>query len=184
MVTEPDIIRDFRTCVAEAANGQRPSPEKLAILGSVVEQFPWFTTARLLRRIASDEDDPVLLLHDIAYPPAMSLSDITLEELITQTSTDDRQSTTDLIDRFLSGGEHKIVPRDTTTDEDVAAVSAEVDFSDDVVSEELARIYLAQGLNLEAKTIYERLSLLNPEKSIYFAEIIEGIPFQDTDTNK
>ena len=45
--------------------------------------------------------------------------------------------------------------------------------ADDLLTEELAAIYLAQGLTGPAVEIYRRLSLLNPEKSVYFAEIID-----------
>jgi hypothetical protein len=39
----------------------------------------------------------------------------------------------------------------------------------------LAEIYLAQGLKGDAKEIYRALSLLTPEKSLYFAALIEKI---------
>ena len=50
-----------------------------------------------------------------------------------------------------------------------------LDEEDEVVSEELAEIYLAQGLRDEALAIYRKLSLRNPEKSVYFAELIDKI---------
>ena len=46
---------------------------------------------------------------------------------------------------------------------------------DDLVTEDLAEIYLAQGLCDEAIAIYRKLSLLNPEKSVYFASLIDKI---------
>jgi hypothetical protein len=52
---------------------------------------------------------------------------------------------------------------------------ADIDEEDDIVSEELAEIYLLQGLKNEAIEIYRKLSLLNSEKSVYFAEKIENI---------
>ena len=54
-------------------------------------------------------------------------------------------------------------------------VQAEFDDEDDCVSEELAEVYLAQGLKDMAKETYRKLSLVNPEKSIYFAGLIEKI---------
>ena len=52
---------------------------------------------------------------------------------------------------------------------------ADFDDEDDLVTEELAEIYRQQGLNDEACAIYRKLSLRNPEKSVYFAELIDEI---------
>lgn len=53
-------------------------------------------------------------------------------------------------------------------------VSKEGDFID-FCTEPLAQIYLDQGYKDKAKEIYSKLSLRNPEKSVYFAALIEKI---------
>ena len=77
----------------------------------------------------------------------------------------------DIIDRFLRSNNYRIVAEEDGPAEEIRT---EADFSgeDDLVSEELAEVYLAQGLKDMAKETYRKLSLLNPEKSVYFAELI------------
>ena len=82
-----------------------------------------------------------------------------------------RLSSDDIIDRFLQEDDLRIVAADGEPEEEVRT-AAELDDDDEIVSEELAEIYLAQGLCDKAIAIYRKLSLLNPEKSVYFAELI------------
>ena len=80
----------------------------------------------------------------------------------------------DLIDDFLRAGDYRIVAEEGEADDEVKTV-ADFDDEDDLVTEELAEIYRQQGLNDEACAIYRKLSLRNPEKSVYFADRIEKI---------
>ncbi len=80
----------------------------------------------------------------------------------------------DIIDKFLRSETHRIVAEEGEVMDEIIT-EADFDDDDDMVSEELAEIYLAQGLKDMAKETYRKLSLLNPEKSIYFAEIISKI---------
>ncbi|MEG1664436.1 MAG: hypothetical protein RR286_03925 [Mucinivorans sp.] len=57
--------------------------------------------------------------------------------------------------------------------EDISAPFMEVDNA--LVSETLAQIYLSQGHISRAIDVYEQLSLKNPEKSSYFASLIEDL---------
>ena len=84
------------------------------------------------------------------------------------------ESEGEIINRFLRKSDYRIVAEEGDVEVDVRT-EAEIDDEDDLVSEELAEIYLAQGLKCEAVEIYRKLSLLNSEKSAYFAEKIESI---------
>ncbi len=83
-------------------------------------------------------------------------------------------SSSDIIDAFLTRTNLRIVANESG-DKIEVETSLEFGDDDDLVSEELAKIYLAQGLNDRAIDIYTQLSLLNSEKSSYFAELIENI---------
>lgn len=83
-------------------------------------------------------------------------------------------SSDERIDRFLQETDLRIVAQEGEPDDEVRT-APRFDEEDEVVSEQLAGIYLAQGLRDRAVAIYRKLSLLNPEKSIYFAELIGRI---------
>lgn len=107
------------------------------------------------------------VVRELCLQPQIVGKDIDIERLVRLTSED-------IIDRFLSTEHHRIVAEEGEPDAEIV-VQAEFDDEDDCVSEELAEVYLAQGLKDMAKETYRKLSLVNPEKSIYFAGLIEKI---------
>ena len=58
---------------------------------------------------------------------------------------------------------------------DVPASDAPAEEFTDFCTETLAKVYLDQGYKDKAKEIYSKLSLRYPEKSVYFAALIEKI---------
>ena len=106
-------------------------------------------------------------LADVLQRPELSAQTIDIERLTRVTSED-------IIDRFLRVEPRRIVAEQGEVESDIVTEAA-LDEEEDFVSEELAEVYLAQGLNDMAKETYRKLSLLNPEKSVYFAEIISKI---------
>ena len=123
------------------------------LLGALIERYPWFSAAHML---LAEEKGAASLRRDV---------DI---EKITE------ESEGEIISRFLRKGDYRIVAEEGDVENEVCT-EADINDEDDLVSEELAEIYLAQGLKCEAKEIYRKLSLLNSEKSAYFAEKIEEI---------
>gem|GEM_PF-6215905 len=81
----------------------------------------------------------------------------------------------DIIDEFIRKNPKIVVKRDS----EVQSPYSSKDFNDeetpDVCSETLADLLVVQGKNEEAIKMYEKLSLLYPEKNIYFAARIEKL---------
>jgi hypothetical protein len=94
-----------------------------------------------------------------------------LEELPTKKKN--QLANAELIDKFIKE-EPKIVPKPTFFDPVDMAKHSLLD-NESVVSETLAEIYYKQGNLSKAIKIYKKLSLVNPQKSSYFAAQIEKI---------
>ena len=80
-------------------------------------------------------------------------------------------SKTEIIDKFIAENPQISRPKQEFYDPFVVAQASVVD-QENIISETLATIYLNQGYVEKAISIYQKLSLKNPEKSVYFAELI------------
>ena len=81
-------------------------------------------------------------------------------------------SVNELIDEFIKN-EPRISPPQASFFNPVDAARESVVDEENIVSETLAKIYFDQGRFEKAINIYRKLSLKNPEKSSYFAALIE-----------
>ena len=131
---------------------------------------PLFRTERWSEKVENSTSSDALgedLVQTLCSRPVLGAQSIDVERLTKITSED-------IIDKFLRADTHRIVAEEGEVTQEIV-VEAAFDEEDDMVSEELAEIYLAQGLKDMAKETYRKLSLLNPEKSVYFAGLIEKI---------
>ena len=129
-----------------------------------VDSYPWCTVLR----VVSDNNSPLQrLLATNRGVSQIELLEIDVESLTEVTSGQ-------LIDRFLKMDDYRIVAEEGDDAESIVT-EASFDDEDDIVSEEIAEIYVAQGLKMQAIEIYRKLSLLNPKKSAYFADQIEKL---------
>ena len=155
-------MADLKRYLASPAAAERPSAEEL---DAVVAQYEWFDLARIVRETATGTSDPRLAV----MAPWRAQSSLCRTPLDAEAVR--RLSSDDIIDRFLQEDDLRIVAAAGEPEEEVCT-AAQLSDDDEVVSEELAEIYLTQGLRDKAIAIYSKLSLLNPEKSVYFAELI------------
>lgn len=161
MATNPDL----KTLFASPAAARSLSADDARALAA---RFPWFAPARALcESVTGEADARQALLAPWRVESSLAIPAVDAEALAAL-------SADDVIDRFLREENLRIVA-DEGDPVDEVLTEARLDEEDELVSEELAAIYLAQGLRDKAAAIYRKLSLLNPEKSIYFAERIAEI---------
>ena len=90
-----------------------------------------------------------------------------------------KMSRKELIDKFIAENPSISRPKAEFYNPISVAQNSTID-KGDIVSETLAKVYLKQGYFEKAISIYEKLSLNFPEKSIYFAAQIEQIKASQT----
>ena len=154
-------MSDLKTYFAAPGRAETPSA---AEAGDLAVRFPWFLPGRILRETLTGESDPRVAL------TAPWRAESSLRRAAVDASALTQLSSEEIIDRFLQEEDLRIV-----AGEEEVVLQPELDDDDEVVTEELAEIYLAQGLRDKSVAIYRKLSLRNPEKSVYFAELIGKI---------
>lgn len=92
-------------------------------------------------------------------------------------SSSPKQKTEDLIDKFIMA-EPRITPSKAEFYSPTNMAKLSVVDTEEFVSETLAKIYEKQAYYDKAIRVYEKLSLKFPEKSSYFATLIEKIELQ------
>lgn len=104
----------------------------------------------------------------------------TKNTVLSEKSTEGTQSikqAADIISNFIQN-EDQIVPKRAEFFSPAKVAKNSLKDKDDLVTETLANIYAAQGNIQKAISIYEKLSLLHPEKSTYFAALIQKLKRQ------
>ena len=158
-------MKELNQYISSAGTSAQPS---MAEVEKLYARYPWCSSLRVVRGHISGKSDPVAELFAEGRG-ASSLRRLTIDIARLTTETEG-----EIIDRFLRLNDYRIVAEESG-EEEAVQTEAMLDDEDDLVSEDLAEVYLIQGLNTQAIEIYRKLSLLNPEKSVYFAGKIEQI---------
>jgi hypothetical protein len=113
--------------------------------------------------------------HTIDYFASQGIK-LTLEENPSDTLGKQLKSFTDWLKtmRRLPQKDREVVP-DRVAEQAVQTSAAHSVLGKDVVTETMAEVLAKQGMREKARAVYEKLSLLNPDKRAYFAAKIEQL---------
>ena len=141
-------------------------------LAQLAKQYPWRGAAKVALEARGESVAQsivyALRLRERNTPATQLLKAIDSSEL-------QRSQMLGIIDDFLREGEHRIVIDEERTDEIEPTEEVDDALEEEFVSEELAEIYAKQHLFDLAIEIYQKLSLQNSQKSVYFAELIDKL---------
>ena len=87
----------------------------------------------------------------------------------------DRTTSIAIMEKFISEDPSINRPEDKAYEKELKLAKSSVAEEYNIVSETMAKLYSAQGNKKKAKKIYEKLSLIYPEKNTYFAARISEL---------
>jgi hypothetical protein len=152
--TSRERLHDYLQQVKDVSPQEPPYSATDVNLSPVAEEFEVMPSDTVYEKEVEMEIRPV------EQPPAAAAAAAAAQLLPAARSEQ-------LIDNFLTVRPQK-VERHFHSEKNMAPLIAN-EVAQDLVSETLAGIYLAQGLLSKAKQVYAKLSLLYPEKKAYFA---------------
>ena len=137
---------------------QKPIGKNIQILNNKTD---------IASKTTSNEIDDLLLNFSNEY--------FSVEDLPPIDVTEHEDETNDmLISRFINENP-RIIPKSSSVSNLDNLIQIDEDLDDEPASETLAEIYISQGLYDQAISTYEKLILLNPKKSVYFASLIDEL---------
>lgn len=167
---DKQLFTEAFTSVNGITNSQRD------ILQKISYHYSWYVVPKLILMESYGQDSPLYKkMFDSVSLNLLSNSYFNLRNGLMNHFTN-KKNEEDLIGKFLEKepSSVKIVPNQVVDNVDVVGDSDDLN-----LLEEMAQRFVEMGLKREAVEIYRKLYLKVPEKSVYFAQIIESLNSSD-----
>lgn len=166
--TEEEAL-DRKMQLKQLVDQLRNEVETILMDEKSIGDLPLLELASRLEEVIQEHQQP----EEILKP---DIKDYNFSHLPDLTATDEKVLSNDaLIDKFIQEEPRIEAPHKAEFFDAVDYAKHGLEDKQDIVSETLAKVHLKQGHPDKAIKIYERLSLLYPEKSSFFAAQIEKI---------
>lgn len=167
-VTQEILFKAIGSSIELEVSDELPSAEEFRISGKAQQQEP------------TDEEKQQVKDNQVSF--AQWLKQLNCQAQETQEQAEEpteekqyvRKPQDDIVEKFIQA-EPRITPQKAAFYNPVNMARKSVNEDSDMVTETLARIYEKQGNIAKAIRAYQKLSLKYPEKSLYFASLIENL---------
>lgn len=203
-ISDPNLNTEIQNQAGLIANRQhlykilnpsKPIASTTYVVDEKVEDTPPAKPKAKTRKTTKAKDTSFILLEGNNHTDAKTInaeanpnnSDTDILELISESdnnainNTNDSQNSNNLIEAFLIANpkiERPSMPKPDETFENEDISTNSIAEPEEVASEPLAKIFIAQGYFEKAIAVYEKLCLKYPEKNSYFADQIQKIKEQ------
>lgn len=143
-------------------------------------EYPWFTMAKVALIKSLEDIDKKKEAQNIRSDISISLMKYNYFNLLNKREVKipgrfAKRTGLDIVDSFLNEPYKRKRPPRFADDYEIEDLSLKTGEKSDILSENLAKIYIKQQLFDKAIEIYRKLILINPEKNAYFASCIEEV---------
>lgn len=143
-------------------------------------KYPWFTMAKVALIKSLNDNKKSKQAEKLKKNISLSTIKYNYFNLLNKKvdTTPERfrkRNGTDIVDSFLKTPYKRKKPPRFADDYEIEDLSIKTAEKSEIISEDLANIYVKQQLFNEAINIYRKLILINPEKNVYFASRIDEL---------
>ncbi len=153
--SKAELMSEVKARLNEINKDAKPGDKESAIMESTDKSI------ELAKSVSDNENTKIVKEKHLKYGP--------IGKVRKEVKPIDRGTSQKIIESFIKANPSINRPEDKSYDEELLLANKSLEESYDLVSETMAELFVKQGYHKKAIKVYEKLILIYPEKSTYFA---------------